>query len=182
MTMPPKIFCKSIEDEFDEFLVSFGFTRTKSSASENGFSVTYRSGQLYVNIGGTLHPHDYPYYSWLKFGEGSDEFPETDWNAIALWRIVQEISPDDYTKEKDLYELKPDLSADEVGDKVRSILSSCKKHGVSFLNGNLEVFHRIRFAQNKGREPYKIYTPKKEGGFSISLDKLSSQLKKKFSE
>lgn len=177
-----KIFQQSVENQFDGFLASFGFARTKSSASEHGFSVTYRSGQLYVNIGGTLHTHDYPYYSWLKFGEGSDEFPESDWNAAALWRIVQEVSPEDYAKEKNLYEVNPNLSSDEVGNKVCSILSSCKTHGISFLKGDLEIFNRVRSAQNKGREPYKIYTPKKEGGYAMSFDNLSSQLKKKFSK
>ena len=112
-----KIFQQSIENEFDGFLASFGFTRTKSSASEHGFSVTYRNGQLYVNIGGTLHQQDYPYYSWLKFSEGSEEFPESDWNATALWRIVQEVSPEDYAKEKNLYEVKPNLSSDKLATR-----------------------------------------------------------------
>ena len=80
MTDIPNIFREAIQDQFDGFLGSFGFVRTSSNASEHGFSVTYRNGECYVNIGGTLHPHDYPYYT------------ESDWNATALWRIVQEIA------------------------------------------------------------------------------------------
>ena len=76
MTTIPKSFCEHIKNEFDGFFARFGFARTKCDVSDTGFSVTYRKGELYVNIGGTLHPLDYPFYSWLKLGEGSDEFPE----------------------------------------------------------------------------------------------------------
>jgi hypothetical protein len=47
--------------------------KTKNSASEHGFSVTYRNAQLYVNIGGTLHPHAYPYYYSMSFDSLSSQ-------------------------------------------------------------------------------------------------------------
>jgi hypothetical protein len=164
-----KCFRESVESEFDAFLAQHGFRRTKSEGTDTGFSVTYRNGERYINIGGTLHPHDYPYFSWLAFGEGSDEFPESDWNATPLWRIVQEISPKDHAKEKNLYQIKPNLSPEEVRNSIRGILASCANHGISFLEGDLDLFHRVRSAQKKDRQPEETDEP----------DKKSSRLKKK---
>lgn len=46
------------------------------------FSVTYRNGERYLDIGASLHPRDYLYHFYLILGEGPDEMPESDWNSV----------------------------------------------------------------------------------------------------
>lgn len=181
MVVTSKIFREATERQFDVLLARFGFKRSKSEHEEFSFSVSYRKDARYVNIGATLHPHDYPFYLWLKFGEGSDEFPESDWNAIPLWRIVQHLSPETYAKEKDLYDISMGLTDANADEKVRSIRDSCEAFGLSFLEGDLALFKELRATQNNEREPYKIYTPQKGGGYATSYDKESSSLKERYS-
>ena len=182
MIVTSKVFRIATETHFDGFLSPFGFTRTKSEDEEFGFSVTYRCGERYVSIGATLHPHDYPYYLWLNLGDGRDDFPESDWNATALWRFVQHLSPDDYAKEKDLYDISMGLTESDVEEKMRCLRISCEAFGQSFLSGDLAMFKKLRAAQNRDREPYKIYSPKQGGGYEMSYEEGSSRLKKKFSD
>src|SRR5690349_16801049 len=140
MPVTSKTFRQSTEAHFDAFLSQFGFSRTKSEDEKFSFSVTYRCGSRYVGVGATLHPHDYPYYLWLKLGDGSDEFPESDWNSTALWRIVQHVSPEDYTKEKDIYDLASALTEADVEQKMRRLKRSCETFGQQFLKGDLALF------------------------------------------
>jgi hypothetical protein len=182
MPLTSKTLRKAAERHFDELVARFGFTCTKSEDEHFSFSVTYRCDARYVNIGATFHPHDYPYYLWLKFGEGNDEFPESDWNATALWRIVQHESPADYAKEKDLYSISSGLSDADIDEKMRLVKCSCEMFGTRFLSGDLDVFKKMRALQNQGRQPYKIYSPKKDGGYGMSYDEESVRLKERFSK
>ncbi|HEY4245272.1 MAG TPA: hypothetical protein VGM64_00375 [Lacunisphaera sp.] len=181
MTVTSKFFREATERQFDALLARYGFKRTKSEDEKFSFSVSYRADQRYVNIGATLHPHDYPYYLWLKFGEGSDEFPESDWNAIPLWLIVQHQSAATYTEEKDLYDISMSLTEADAEAKLRRVRESCEAFGLPFLEGNLALFGQLRATQNGQREPYRIYTPKKGGGYAMSYEEGSAHLKERFS-
>ena len=180
MSNIPKIFAQCIERDFDDFLFGLGFSKTKNQADDRSFTVICKNAQLYVKIGASLDPRDG--CLWLTFGEGSTEFPESDWNGTALWRLVDKLSAVDSAKEKDLYEISEDLSRGEIEDKARRLLLSCKAHGMSFLTGDLSVFHRVRSAQNQSREPYKISSSDTTGHFPTRNDEESQRLKEKFSK
>ncbi|MBI5205737.1 MAG: hypothetical protein HZA11_12560 [Nitrospirae bacterium] len=175
------LFRKAIELVFNHFLADYGFLKTKSTADKNGFSVTYRNDKRYVHLGGTLHPHDYPYYYYLSFGEGSDDFLESDWNSTALWRIIQHKSPADYKKHKDLYDIPPGITKKQIEEKILTNQKLCEIYGSAFFNNDLTEFKLVRSLQNKDREPYKIYTPDNQGKYSMSYDEQSTKLKKKYS-
>jgi len=175
------LFRKAVELSFDDFLAQYGFARTKSESHPTGFGVTYRNGSRYIHIGGTLHPHDYPYYYYLTIGAGSDEFPESDWNGAALWRIMQRFAPDEYKKHEHLYDIPPEITEAQIVDKVRINRRLCELHAKDFLSGSLARLEEVRGIQNKGREPYKIYTPDSRGKYSMTYDKESEKLKKKYS-
>jgi hypothetical protein len=181
MAVTSKTFREATERQFDILLARFGFKRTKSEDEEFSFTVCYRAGARYVDIGATLHPHDYPFYLWLKLGEGRDEFPESDWNAIPLWRIVQHLSPEAHAKELNLYDISMGLTEADADEKMRRIRASCEAFGQPFLQGDLVLFRQLRAAQNSEREPYKIYTPKEGGGYAVSYEKGSSRLKERYS-
>jgi len=175
-------FKKAIEEIFGGYLAEFGFIKTKSEASPIGFSVTYRCDTRYVRFGGTLHPHDYPFYYYLSLGEGRGEMPESDWNGIALWKIVEHVAPAKQKETEHIYGIEATITSDEIRMKIQANLELCKEYGLSFLKNDLSDFHRLRADQNKVREPYKLYAPKGAGKFTVSDDKESAELKKKYSK
>jgi hypothetical protein len=127
-----------------------------------------------------LHPHDFPYYSYLSLGEGSNEFPESDWNSIPLWRFFDK---NDENANKNLYSFDQyPITEDFIKERVQKNRVLLEKYGGNFLMGDLEQFKKIRAEQNKSREPYKIYTPDETGRYNLSYEKRSSELKEKYSK
>src|SRR5262249_43566915 len=73
-------FVSLCDSVFAESLAGPGFTGT-SERSEAG----YYSG---LGIGTSLFlPTDGTPHCGIHLGEGSDDWPETDWNKIALWQL-----------------------------------------------------------------------------------------------
>lgn len=177
-----KEFVAIIEKVFDDFLAEYQFLKCQSRTTNYGFSVTYRNNERYVRFGGTLHPHDYPYYYYLSFGEGSDEFPESDWNSVALWRLIQDLSPEDYNKHRNLYEIPPGITKEQIEQKIETNRELSEVYGTTFLNNDLDHFRHVRSSQNTSRESYKIYSPNDKGKYTVSDDEQSSNLKKKYSQ
>jgi hypothetical protein len=165
---------------FDDFLKDFGFNKVESCSDQEFFTTTYRNGERYIQIGGTLHIRDCPYSFYLKFGEGSLKYPEVDWNGIELLRIIKEVSPTDYKKHKALYRITPKITKEQIELKILKNRELCDKYGKNFLNNDLDLFYRVRSLQNKDREPYKISTSDGKG-YSTSYDEQSKRLKDKYS-
>jgi hypothetical protein len=173
----PMLFTREICAIFDGYLEKYQFIRTDKKAEKYFFSVNYRNGERYIHFGCTLHPHDYPYYWYLTLGEGTLEFPESDWNKIALWRLFEH--KDD---NKELFNLDYNISEDQIRQKLELTRILLEKYGFEFLNGNLSTFYRLRGDMNKGREPYKIYKKNKDGKYEMEFDEESKELKDKFSK
>jgi hypothetical protein len=109
-------------------------------------------------------------------GEGdSDNFFEYDWNSIALWRLKIKIDPTAQAKEFEF----------PIGDNVKFSISNVNKellkYADTFLNGDLSLFYETRSEQNKGREPYKVHTPDKDGKYTTTDEPTSVEQKKKYS-
>ena len=79
---------------------SFGFERTKTKIEKYFTEIIYKKDKRYIKISGSTYPTDYPYCYNIIFGEGdSENFPETDWNSIALWKLKKFIEPNSKAKE-----------------------------------------------------------------------------------
>ena len=176
------LFTKTFEHVFYRFLSGYGFTITESHSEKNGFSVIYRNGERYVRFGGTLDPRDFPIYYYLSFGEGSDKFPDSDWNAVALWRFIQSASPTEFEKHKNLYAIPVDITEAQIEEKIRTNLELTVSYIASFLDNDLTEFRRVRALQNKDRQPYLISKPDGKGGRTVSHEKRSASLKEKYSK
>jgi hypothetical protein len=177
-----KAFRTAISENFKSYLETLGFKRTKNEADEDGFSIIYRNGESYVHSGGTLHPHDHPFYFWLTFGRGSDQMPECDWNSTALWRMIQPVSSEDHEEHATLYDIPDGITPAQIEEKIRIIKRLCEQYGDGFLSGDLSLFKKVRAAMNKDREPYKVYSPNSDGTYSMDYDAESSKLKDKYSK
>lgn len=170
------LFAENALEIFSPKLESFGFERTKTKIEKYFTQIIFKKDNQYIKISGSTYPTDYPYSYNLILGEGdSENFPETDWNSIALWRLKKQIEPNCSAKEFEF----------PYNEKVKFSIENAKeeliKFGITFLNGNLEKFDEARKEQNKVREPYKIHTKDSNGNYKTEYEKESLELKKKYS-
>ncbi len=154
----------------------YGFTLITKQVKEYSTKIVYAKGRQYIQVSSTSYPTDYPYYYNIIFGEGdSDNFRESDWNSVALWHIAQVVNPQSQITE---YKFP-------VGDSIKYSVAQANKHlinyGETFFNGDLALFYEARKMINDRREPYKIYTPNKDGSYNVNIDTRSEQQKKKYS-
>ena len=170
------LFAENALEILSPKIESFGFERTKTKIEKHFTKIIFRKENQYLKISGSTYPTDYPYLYNIILGEGeSENFPETDWNSISLWRLKKQIEPNSKAKE---YEFP-------FNEKVKFSLENAKeeliKFGITFLNGDLDKFYKARKEQNKVREPYKIYSKDENRNHVTEYEKESMELKQKYS-
>lgn len=154
----------------------FGFQKHRIEIGKYSSTIIYRKEKQYLKISSNTYPRDYPYHYNIILGEGdSEDFFECDWNSVALWRFKKEIKPELKASE---YEFPTDK---RIEPSLNNANSELLKYGLTFLNGELELFYKIRNEQNKDREPYKIHSPDKNGNYQTSFEPKSVKQKKKYS-
>ena len=171
-----KVFTDSTLKIFDPTFTQYGFEQHLIKLEEYFVKIIYRKDNQYVKISGSIYPTDYPYSYNVILGDGdSDDFWESDWNSIALWKIKNKINP----------ELKPLEYDFPFGNSVSPSLKKANqeliKYAKEFLNGDLELFIKIRKEQNNEREPYKIHSPDENGNYKTTDEPKSVEQKKKYS-
>jgi hypothetical protein len=169
-------FAKSAREIIGNTIKQFGFKFYRKEIISWHTSIIYRKNKQYIEIAANTHPIDAPSYYNIVLGEGdSDDFMEWDWNSVALWRIKEAVEPSAKISE---YSFPRD-------EKIVYSLTHAKeellKYGNTFLEGDLTLFHKIRKEQNKGREPYKIHQPDKDGVYKTTDEPNSVVQKKKYS-
>ena len=154
----------------------FGFKKHRIEIGKHSSIIIYRKNNQYLKISSTTYPTDYPYCYNIIFGDGdSEDVFEYDWNSVALWRMKAQIDPKSKSSE---YEFPFDKA---VKYSLENANQELKKYGLEFLNGDLKLFKEVRKEQNKGREPYKIHTPDKNGKYKTTNESKSVEQKKKYS-
>ncbi len=177
-----KTFKKTIINEFDGYLQAVGFKKIRHQANDDGFTIIYRCGERYISFSASLHPRDYPFFFSISLGEGSNDFPKSDWNAIPIFLIIKSESLIDFEKCKEMFSIEYKISQDEITQKIKASRELLEKYGKAFLSNDLDEFRKLRAEQNKDREPYKIYSPQKDGKYKMEYEKQSNELKEKYSK
>lgn len=168
-----KLFADKALEIFNHTMREHGF-KFKSKKVEKYFcTIIYIKGENYIKIFANIHWHDYPSYYNVILGHGKTDWPDYDWNSIALWRLKKHIDP---TTDAKAFSL---LKFDGIEYSLTNAKNELEKYGTDFLNGNLELFKKIRSDVNKQREPYKINTPQADGSYKTTYDKTSEDLKNK---
>lgn len=162
---------------FAELIAEHGFDHVECDSSEDGSSHVFRKGDLYVKLSVNLHPRDAPNCCVVSFGEGDYTWPERDWNAVALWRIIAD-HPDGDPKATEYIMRNPEVDLDKV---TKRIVRDVSTFGREFLGGDVAGMRRVRAAMNQEREPYKHYDNDGSGNLTMFYDSESSELKKRFS-
>jgi hypothetical protein len=175
--MDLKIFNKTVGTIFDKPLGDYGFKLKRKKTEKLFCERIYINGDRYVGISADVHSRDFPPHYNIVLGQGSFEWPDRDWNSVALWRVKKFIKPEVKAKEFSLEQMN--------NDKLEHSLSHAKNelldYGQKFLTGDIELFDKVRREQNKDRQPYKIYTPTASGGLQTTEDDESRRLKEKYS-
>jgi hypothetical protein len=176
-----RAFRAAIHDHFDGYLNALGFVATQSIATGDRFTVVFRNADRYVKVEASLHQFDRPFHCYLSLGEGSDEMPESDWNSVALWRMIKDVSAEDYAKAVDLLQISDGITAEQIDEMILRNFELFERFAAGFLAGDTSQFKRVRAELNKGREAYKVYSPS-GSGYSMRLDEVSAKLKDKYSK
>ena len=175
--MDLKIFNKTVGTIFDKTLNDFGFKLKRKKTEKLFCERIYINGDRYIRISGDIHPMDFPPHYNIVLGQGSIEWPDCDWNAIALWLVKKEIDP---KKKANEYSLEK-MDEDKLGHSLNHAKEELVNYGKGFLTGDLKLFDKVRRELNKDREPYKIYRPTENGGREMIIDEESKGLKEKYS-
>jgi hypothetical protein len=170
------LFAETALEIISPTVEKFGFERHRTEIEEYSTTIIYRKDDQYIKISASTYPTDYPYCYNLILGEGdSEDVYEWDWNSIALWRLKRSI--DNKTKASE-FEFPYGKA---VKFSLENANSELLKYGQTFLNGDLNLFRKVRKEQNKAREPYKISTPDGNGKYSTTYEAKSVEQKKKYS-
>jgi len=162
-------FVKVVDGVFAERFAEFGFAPDGAERDGDAYYWRrFRAGQRYVSIKLDLHLRDGPPECCLILGEGSNDFPESDWNAIALWRLRGEAG--NY----------PLPGTDKLGEVMVQMRDDLFQYASDFLSGDTRRFIRVRSAQNSEREPYKFHLPREDGTYQTAIDLMSQKLKERF--
>jgi hypothetical protein len=168
-----KLFADKALDIFNEPLRGHGFKLLSKKVEKYFCTIIYTKGDTYIKIFANIHWHDYPSYYNVILGDGKLNWPDDDWNSVALWYFKKHVDPTANAKEYSL------LKFEGLEYSLDNAKKELEKYGVDFLKGNLDLFKKVRTDVNQQREPYKILTPKGDGSYKTTYDKTSEDLKNK---
>jgi hypothetical protein len=97
-----KLFADEVLNIFNEPMHRHGFKLQLKKIEEYFCTIIYTKGDNYIKIFANIHWHDYPSNYNIILGDGKTEWPDYDWNSVALWRIKKHIDPSTDAKEYSL--------------------------------------------------------------------------------
>lgn len=171
MHLDPKTFVSLADAAFARVVADYGFNPAREENDDDWYCArTYRADARYIVVSANCHWKDGAPECRVVLGEGSDEWPETDWNAVALWRLRG--TGGNY----------PLPAVDHLDRILAQMSSDLLEHAADFLSGDTRRLVRTRAEQNRDREPYKVYAPQADGTYESNPDPVSQELKQRFSK
>ena len=164
---------------FGPVLDEHGFAPLECDITATTARQVFASGVRYVEVSANLEPRDAPHYCAVTLGEGKRSWPERDWNAVPLWRMIADIDPARVPTDRDPYGVS---GPQEVEPVLGRMAADLRQYGGDFLRGDLERFYRLRAQQTRGRESYTIWSPDGSGRHRPRPDPESAELKARFSK
>jgi hypothetical protein len=162
---------------FGQLLRSHGFRAVEREVGRFHARRTFADGARYIAVAANVDPREAPFYCSVALGEGGRDMPERDWNAVALWRLVQDRAPERIQAGREPYGI---AGVEDLHPVVDRMVADLAAYADDFLRGDLERFRRVRAAQNRDREPYTIWAPDEAGNYTSRPDPLSTALKARF--
>ena len=167
-------FVAGSESLIAPWLAGFGFSQGEHEVSRYAASLAFVNDARYVRLSVNVEPRDPPRYCSVALGEGSLQWPEVDWNGIALWRLARDQGESELSE----YPLEAEAAVLDLVERMRTDL---ERYGLRFLQGDVSAFRRVRAETNRTRAPYRIHRPIDDGGYASEVDPKSAELKARFS-
>jgi len=170
MKLHPPTFIRHTDSVFADTLADRGF-QPDGQDHEDDWHVgrRYRADDRYIEITADCHFRDGEPECRVILGHGSNDWPECDWNHIALWRLSG--TGANY----------PFKTPSEIPDLLAVMLADLQIHADDFLNGDLVRFINARAIQSRNREPIKRYSPQPDGTYATTIDPVTLALKDRYS-
>ena len=175
MGAPLRRFPTLCDEALKAPLALHGFLPVPAVRRQHQFlgSRLYRKGQLYVRVSAITHPRDPPSRTTLVLGEGSHEFPESDWNSVALWQL----EGDQVQMSDEPYLLG---HVGELPALLRRMRTDLVRTASDFLSADLRRFRAVRAALARSRSPYTIWIPMQPGHYAPVEDPESAALRRRY--
>lgn len=164
-------FVRLADDAFGDLVRTWGFEPAGARHEADWHcSRMYQTGERYIEVSADAHVRDGEPWCNVVLGEGSMDWPERDWNSVALRRLTE----DESEWRLESWEAMPAL--------LEAMRKSLERGAEDFLRGDLDRFRRVRSEMNRKREPYTIHESKELGlGYESREDPESRRLKEKYS-
>ncbi len=172
-------FTTQCDAAFAPLLSRHGFTRVARKVDRSLAQHVYRADERYVKVTATDDPRDGSSHCRVLLGEGSDAWPETDWNTVALWQLGRAQFPEAAPASVREYEF---AGVDGLGEALRRASADLERFGAAFLAGDLRGFREVRAAITRTRTPYQIHLPGSDGRYVTRDDPESAELKRRYSQ
>jgi hypothetical protein len=176
---PMRRFTTHCDAAFAPLLSRHGFTRVARKVDRSLAEHVYRAGGRYVKVTASDDPRDGPSHCQVLLGEGSNAWPETDWNTVALWQLGRAHFPAEAPAIVEEYEF---AGVDGLAEALRRASVDLERFGAAFLADDLRGFRELRAAISRTRSPYKIHSPGSDGGYVTREDPESAELKRRYSQ
>jgi hypothetical protein len=167
------------DQAFGPLLRPHGFRPAEQEVAPCYSRRVYADNARYIAVTANLDPRDAPFHCVVAVGEGERQMPESDWNAVALWRLVQDQTPGDTPPGQEPYGI---TTVEDLVSVVGRMAADLAQYADDFLRGDLARFRRIRAEQTRGREPYTIWAPDEAGNYVSRPEPQSAALKARFSQ
>lgn len=178
MKLTASQFARCADDALGDLLAERGFDPISAEQIGQGaWFRTYRNGKRYIRVSAGERSRDEEPHLDVLLGEGTDAWPETDWNTIALRTLAGHNSWYPLEESEAFH-----LEEASIRATLREVRDDLERHAADFLEGDLRRFLDARAAQNEQREAYRIHSPGADGTYTTKIDPKSAGLKERYSK
>lgn len=172
MKLTPSRFAALADAAVGDLLATHGFEPTSAEQVDGSWFRTYRSADRYVRVSASEAWRDEEAHCQAVIGEGSDSWPETDWNSVGLQSLAGGPSWRGYVLRA--------ATRDGVAEALGAVREDLEQYAADFLGEEMSRFREVRAAQNERRPPYLIHQPDPRGRYTTTVDPQSAALKARY--
>ena len=174
------VLANALDDGVGISLAAHGFIKAKRTVDKSSISLIFRRADSYLQLGASFDHRDAPFTLLCALGVGTHEWPDTDWNKVALWRIVRTAEP--HAEESLLagFSYSAEAGVADFERLSQKCWSAIQRYAAAFLDGDLTLVKKIRAEVNAQREPYKVVSRGPDGSLQSRADQASELLRRKY--
>ncbi|MDX5396492.1 MAG: hypothetical protein LPK21_09855 [Hymenobacteraceae bacterium] len=136
-------------------LAEAGFVPGQLELTTTYCLLPYLHQNRYIIVKADAHPGN-SYFNIL-LGEGTPEWPDAEWQSVALWRVQQAKAPATNAGEYAL------TGSKDITPVLQQAATDLKTYASDFLKGDATLVKQLRNDQVKEQQPFKLAQKDKKG-------------------